>query len=72
MTNPWIPFQAVLKNRSSLFLQDRRPDLDAIIRGNRNQEAVEGGMMKFAQREAIGDLRLPFLAIRHDVGRVQQ
>ena len=32
----------------------------------------KSGVMKFAQCQAIGDLRFPFFAVRHDVGRVQQ
>ena len=40
--HPVDPFQTVFKNRSILFLQDRRPDLDAVVGGDRNQEAVKG------------------------------
>jgi hypothetical protein len=52
--------------------QDRRLDFDDVVRPNREEEAVEGGVVKFAECHAIAYYRLAFrVAVWRDVGRIE-
>jgi hypothetical protein len=52
--------------------EDRRLDLDDVVRPNREEEAIEGGVVKFAECHAIAYYRLTFgVAIRRDVGGIE-
>jgi len=53
--------------------QDRRLDLDHVIGPDREEEAVEGGVMKLAERYAVADDRVALrMAVGRDVGGVQE
>jgi hypothetical protein len=61
----------VLQHRPIFFFQNRRSDLDAVFRGDRDEEALKRRMVEFAQRQTVGDVRFTFRAVRDDVGGVQ-
>jgi len=64
--------QAHDKHRSVVLGEDRRLDLDHIVWTDREEEAVERGVVQLAQRHTVTYYRLAFrVAVRRDVGRIE-
>jgi hypothetical protein len=66
-------FQAVLKDRSVVFLEHVRPDLDDVVGGDSQDKVVVGGMVELAQGQAVRHDRLAFRgAVWKNVRGVEQ
>jgi hypothetical protein len=64
--------QAHEKHRAVVFRQDRRLDLDHVVRTDREEEAVERCVVQLAQRHTVTDYRLAFgVAVWRYVGRIE-
>ena len=56
-----------------VFLEDRWPNLDDVVRSHGKEEAIEGSVVELAQREAVADDRLALgIAVGGDVRGVEQ
>ena len=65
--------QAHDKHRAVVLGEDRRLDLDHVVGPDREEEAVERGVVQLAQRDTVAYYRLAFrVAVWRDVGRVEQ
>ena len=64
--------QAHDKHRAVVLGEDRRLDLDHVVRTDREEEAVERGVVQLAERHAVAHYRLALgVAVRRDVGRIE-
>jgi len=65
--------QAMLEHRAVDLLQDVEAHSDLEVGRDADEVAVEGGVMELAEREAVGNDRLPQgMAVGEDVGGFQQ
>ena len=65
--------QANDKHRAVVLGENRRLDLDQLVRTDGEEEAVERGVVQLAQRHAVAYYWLAFrVAVWRDVGGVEQ
>ena len=65
--------EAMLEHRPVDFLQDVEAHGDLEVGRDADEIAVEGGVVELAEREAVGNDRLPQgMAVREDVSGFQQ
>src|ERR1035437_8541926 len=61
------------EHRPVRFFKDRSPDFDRVVGPDGQEKAVECGVMKLAEREAVADDRIAFIiGIGDDVRRVEK
>ena len=61
------------EHRAVRLAEDRRADLDDVVRSDGEEEPIERGVMELAQRDAVADDRLTLgVAVGRDVRRVEK
>ena len=64
--------KAVEQHRAVALVQDVAPNFDGVVRANRQEKRVEGGVVQLAERHAVSYQWCPLFAVGHDVGSIEQ